>query len=129
MTKSIKDDLLKEIEEKAQKIRDKRKKAATNKTVESLVFEFFEQIDEAKKIGEASGNWISASIVDEAIKNLKSRVNTMFDHGAKIDVVWENPEGDTAKVAGVKIYWSTIYAKTNSLDPFTYIDVNQMLLL
>ena len=38
---SVKKDLLKEIEAKAQKIRDRRITAANNKTLENAVFDFF----------------------------------------------------------------------------------------
>lgn len=131
MGKSIKDDLLNEIGDRAEKIREKRKSAASTKTVESLVFEYFQQVDEAKKVADThNGTFIDANILHAALRNLEGRIRSIYDRQAKVEVVWDQSHDESSlyNVLGVKIHWSTRFVVSHKVEPITYIDVTQMLL-
>ena len=132
MKKSVKDNLLKDIDKKAQKIRDKRIDAATNKTVEALVFDFFRQVDEAKEVAQSqnSEHLIDMEILKHAYRNLESRVRSTFDVHSKVEIIWDNGDAPQyGNILGVKIYWSLAYIKKHNVEPSIYIDVGQMLLV
>lgn len=127
---SIKNKLLAEINKKAQKIRDKRVEAASNKTLENAVFDFFRNIEESRLIH--SGTKYDPVLFDQARRTLESRVKN-FDIGAKISVEFNAPQDPTSweeqLVRGVTIWWGQAYIKKNNVDPSMYVDVSQTLLL
>lgn len=128
----IKNDLLKEIERKAQKIRDNRVTAANNKSLESAVFEFFKNMEEARAIH--NNLYYDEILYDKARKALQERVSG-FDPGAKISIEWIAPIPDVDMkwneqiIRGVTIWYSKIYIMRNNIDPSRYVDVSEMLFL
>lgn len=126
----IKNDLLKEIERKAQKIRDNRVTAANNKSLESAVFEFFKNMEEARAIH--SNLYYDEILYDKARKALQERVSG-FDPGAKISIEWNASDIDIPWnqqiIRGVTIWYSKIYIMRNNIDPSRYVDVSEMLFL
>jgi len=128
--KSVKSQLLSDIDKKAEKIRQKRVAAATLKTVESLAFDFFRQVDEAKEVArvENKGEWINFSIFNAALNNLDLQLQA-HDKMAVVSPVWRTDEnGISGGLLGVKITWSLSYAQKNSVEQELYIDITQMLL-
>lgn len=127
---STKAKLLAEINKKAQKIRDKRVEAASNKTIENAVFDFFKNAEDSRLLRD--GNAYDSVLVHEARKALENRLRA-FDVGAKVSVEYsvnEDPlSNDEQPIRGVTIWWSQAYITKNNADPSLYIDVSQMLLL
>jgi hypothetical protein len=126
---SVKDKLLKDIEEKAQKIREKRVAAASNKTIESVVFEFFRRCDEAKELGGVLT--YESSVLNEAVEAMLSQLR-VFDRGAKVRIEWSTSIDENGSysetIKGVTILWSSAYYVLNKVECTMYIDVGQMLL-
>lgn len=125
---NIKNKLIQEINKKAQKIRDKRVEAASNKTLENAVFDFFKNIEESRKIrGDKS---YDAELFYQAKKSLEERVKA-YDRGAKVSVEFEVSDDTTSweqqPVRGVTVWWSQVYITKNNVDPSLFIDVSQML--
>jgi hypothetical protein len=124
---SVKDKLLEDIEVKAQKIRERRVRAASYKTVETLAFEFFQRCDEAKQL--AGVGTYAPAILSEAMQAMQTQLR-MFDNGAKMRVEWQDGQigPGTGTIRGVTIVWSSTYYILNKVEPTIYIDIGQMLL-
>jgi hypothetical protein len=118
---SVKSDMMAKIEQKAQRIRDKRVEAASNKNVESFVFEFFKNAEHAPMLQD-----VSAFLLNGALDMLVIKIKTL-DPQVK-GVVPNFRQGDNA-VQGITIHWSPYYIKKNSCEPSLYIDVSQILLM
>jgi hypothetical protein len=140
---SIKKDLLLEIDKKAKKIKEKRVDAANNKSIESAVFEFFKNIEEARSVH--NNERYNVTLFLEARKALKRRV-VGYAPGTKVSIEFNESfsdfdfaqlllsEGSTLswdqqQVRGVTIWWSKAYIAANNVDASLYIDVSQMLFL
>lgn len=127
---SIKKDLLKEIDKKAQKIRDTRVVAANNKTLEAAVFDFFRNAEDSRKMH--NGERYDHTLMAEARRSLQERISG-FDRGSKISVEFNVSEDLTSwqeqQIRGVTIWWSKAYIKKNNVDPSYFIDISQMLFL
>lgn len=125
---STKSKLLEEIKKKAQKIRDKRVEAASNKSLESAIFEFFKNIEESRKLH--GGVKYDSTLFHQAKQALAERVQG-FDRGTKISVefnISEDPRSwEEETVRGVTIWWSRAYIAKNNVEPSLYVDVSQML--
>lgn len=122
---SVKKDLLKEIDKKAQKIRDKRIEAANNKTLEDATFDFFRNI-ELLRLPDGSGGYES-TLFKRARQSLTERIRG-YDSGAKVSIEYDRLENGK-QVRGVTIWWSNAYIGKYSVAPSYYIDVSQMLFL
>jgi len=126
---STKKDILAEIEKKAKRIREKRVDAINNSTLEAAIFEFFRNIEEARRMH--NGEFYDKKLLMEAMRAMETRVKS-FDNKAKTSVEWipnENPESwDEGTIRGVTIWWSEAYIAKNNVSPSLYIDVSQMLL-
>jgi len=127
---NVKKDLLKEIEAKAQKIRDRRITAANNKTLEDAVFDFFRNIEDSRLVH--GGQMYDPNLFQQAKKSLEERIRG-FDPGAKISVEFNVSEDhrswEQQQVRGATIWWSRTYIAKNNVDPSYFIDVSQMLFL
>ena len=127
---TIKNDLLKKINKKAQDIRDKRVEAANNKSIEDVVFAFFKNIEDAKLLNQ--GTFYDANVFGSAKISLAERIKS-FDRGAKVSVEYNTPEDERSwedqDVRGVTIWWSQTYIIKHGVDPSLYIDVSQMLFI
>jgi epoxyqueuosine reductase QueG len=130
---SIKSKLLEEIEAKAQKIREKRIEAASNKTIEAAVFEFFKNIEESRQLH--MGLMYDDTLFFKARAALTERLKG-FDHKVKISVEYSTQTisesafiAETNMVRGVTIWWSQDYIKKNNVHHSFYIDINQMLFI
>lgn len=125
---SIKSKLLNEINQKAQKIREKRVEAASNKTLENAVFEFFRNIEESRALHQ--GKQYDATLFYNAKKALELRVRGI-DRQAKIAVEFNSSDDLTSweeqLVRGVTIWWGPFYISRHNVEPTLYIDVGQML--
>lgn len=127
---NIKKDLLKEIEKKAQKIRDTRIVAANNKTLEAAVFDFFRNAEDSRKLH--NGERYDHTLMIQARRSLQERING-FDKGSKISIEFNVSDDLTSwqeqQIRGVTIWWSKAYIKKNNVDPSYFIDISQMLFL
>ncbi len=121
---------MQEIEKKAQKIRDKRVEASSNKTLEAAVFDFFRNIELSRKIH--NGERYDITLFSDAKRSLAERVNG-FDKGSKVSVEFNVSDDfkswDEQDVRGVTIWWSKAYIAKNNVDPSYFIDLNQMLFI
>jgi hypothetical protein len=126
----VKKDLIKEINKKAQKIRDKRVSAANNKSLEDAAFDFFKNIEESRVLH--GGMKYDNQLFRDALRSLKERVKG-FDQGTKVSVEFNaGPEDqhvpwESQTVRGVTIWWSQAYIMKNNVDPSLYIDISSML--
>ena len=126
---STKSDLIKEIEKKAQKIRDRRVEAANNKSIESAVFEFFKNIEECRAMH--NNVFYDNYLFSQAQSSLEERVKG-YAPGTKISIEW-NTTVDSMKpwneemVRGVTIWWGKDYLVKNQVEPSLYMDVSQAL--
>ena len=127
---SIKKDLLKEIEKRAQKIRDTRIVAANNKTLETAVFDFFRNAEDSRKLH--NGERYDQTLMKEARRYLQERIRG-FDPGSKISVEFNVSDNHKSwqeqQIRGVTIWWSKTYIAKNNVDPSYFIDISQMLFL
>lgn len=127
---SIKNKLLKEIDKKAQKIREKRVEAANNKSLESAVFDFFRNIEESRQLHD--GKQYDSTLFSKARSALEQRIQG-YAPGTKISIEWQSIEHNDPNIAekstvrGVTIWWSKIYIAQNNVDPSLCIDISQML--
>jgi len=125
---SVKSNLLKQIEEKAQKIRDKRIEAASNKTIENYVFEFFRNIEDSRKL--YNNNGYDYVLLGEAKRSLINKLKA-FDEKIKVSIEYNSTESTTHNEAqtirGVTLWWSPKYIKQHNCDPSLYMDVSNML--
>jgi hypothetical protein len=126
---SIKSKLMEEIAAKAQKIKDKRVEAASNKTIETAVFEFFKNVEESRTLH--NNIKYAEGLVYEARIALTERMRA-FDPKVKVSIEYNIPaEEETVKeytIRGVTIWWSQDHIKKNNSEQSLYIDVTQMLL-
>lgn len=125
----IKSKLLKEIEAKANKIKERRISAANNKSIEDACFDFFKNIEESRSLHQ--GSMYDRHLFHEALRALRDRVNG-FDYGTKVTIEFQStdiPEISWHEnyVRGVTIWWSKAYIAKNNVDPSIYIDVSSML--
>ncbi len=126
---SVKSKLLAEINKKAERIREKRIEAASNKTIEAAAFEFFKNIEESRHLH--NGKKYDDTLFHNAKKALELRIRGI-DRQAKISVEF-NVSDDLASweeqmVRGVTIWWGQAHIFKNNVDPSLYIDVSNMLL-
>ncbi len=132
---SIKNKLLEEINAKAQKIRKKRVEAASNKTIEAAVFEFFRNAEEARALHE--NRYYDMGILESARISLVERLK-VFDPKVKISIernhqqqqhstAMKSPNVDT--ICGVTIWWSQTYIAKNKCYASLYIDIGDILFL
>jgi hypothetical protein len=125
---SIRNKLLAEINKKAQKIREKRVDAASNKTVEQAAFDFFKNIEDSRHLH--NGEQYDYALMSKAKQALEERLRA-FDNKVKVSVEYNIHEDplctDEQTIRGVTIWWSPLYIKKNSCHPSLYIDVSQML--
>jgi hypothetical protein len=73
---SIRNKLLAEINKKAQKIREKRVDAASNKTVEQAAFDFFKNIEDSRKLHNDQD--YDHTLVHEAKIALENRLKSLI---------------------------------------------------
>lgn len=127
---NVKTKLLQEINKKAQKIRDKRIDAASNKSIESAAFEFFKNIEESRALHQ--GKKYDATLFSNAKKALELRIRGL-DRQAKIAVEFNSSDDLTSweeqLVRGVTIWWGPFYISKHNVEPTLYIDVGQILFL
>jgi hypothetical protein len=119
---------MKEIEEKAEKIRQKRISAATPKTIESMVFEFFKNAEDSRLIH--NNEKYAHALVNDAYCALKERIE-IYDFHCFIRIEWNDPMdpfSDTNLIRGITIEWSPGYIARNNVEPILYVDISQMLL-
>ena len=101
---SVRKDLLKEIERKVQKIRNKRLDMASTKDIESLVFDFFKTMEEVYRIASSKEELVVLAYA--AHENLLFKIKP-FDSGLKHDHIVINWRGD-GQVQGVTINWTAL---------------------
>lgn len=130
---SVKKNLLAEIDKKAQKIRSKRVDAANNKSLEAAVFDFFKNVEAARKMHQ--DKHYDEYLFDQARRSLFERLKG-FDSRVKISVEFNKPEDPLDNrdwnehvIRGVTVWWSTYYQTTKGVSPSLYIDVSQMLFI
>lgn len=125
---SIKKQLLAEINKKANKIREKRVEAASNKTIEAAAFEFFKNIEESRLLHK--GAKYDDTLFHNARKALELRIRGI-DNQAKVSVEFNVADDLTSweeqLVRGVTIWWGQAHITKNNVDPSLYIDVSQAL--
>jgi hypothetical protein len=126
---SAKNDILKKIEQKAQKIREKRVEASNNNTLESVIFDFFKHVEEARRL--KNGVSYDKKLLLAAMKAMETRVRA-FDYKAKTSLEWQPSEDEKSweegVIRGVTVWWSDAYIAKNNVAPSMYIDVGQMLI-
>lgn len=126
---SIKSKLLEEIKKKTKKIREKRIEAASNKTLEAAVFDFFNNAEESRRLH--GGSQYDPTLVETAKFSLENRLRA-FDPRVKVTVEYTVSEDfqstESQWIRGVTIWWSVAYIKANNVSPSLYIDVSQMLI-
>lgn len=126
---SVKSKLLAEINKKAERIREKRVEAASNKTIEAAAFEFFKNIEESRHLH--NGKKYDDTLFHNAKKALELRIRGI-DRQAKISVEFNVSDDltswDEQMVRGVTIWWGQAHILKNNVDPSLYIDVSNMLL-
>lgn len=125
---SIKNDLLKEIEKKASRIREKRTAAASVKTIERYIAEFFKDIEDARSLN--NNDYYDYNLVSNAHRSLESKLKN-FDKGVKTALKWSHTEEDASALSGyiigVTIWWSSAHIAKNNCDPSLYMDAGSLL--
>lgn len=124
---SVKKDLLAEIEKKAQKIRDRRAAAASNKTIEDAVFQFFRNVEDSRAIH--GGTQYNIDLFLNAKYALRERIRG-FDSSANIEPKFpdDGKDWEHSQLQGVTIIWSKNYIAKHNVDPTLFIDISSMLL-
>lgn len=110
----VKKKLLADIDRKVQRIKEKRVEAASNKNVESYVFQFFKDIE---VYAGQQDKMIKATFMELARFALEEKLATL---GYKPTVEVHYQDEDALTVQGVTVHWK--------LQPSMYIDVSQYLL-
>lgn len=113
---SVKKDLLAEIDAKAKKIKERKKKASSKEELEKVIFDFFK---EAEDLGRLNDPII---VYDEALQ-LSRRIREKFDPGAQVEVQYTEQK----QVQGVLVTWSKGYQIAFQSQESFYIGVEQML--
>lgn len=125
---SVKKDLLKEIEKKASRIREKRTAAASVKTIERYIADFFKDIEDARSLN--NNEYYDYNLVSNAHHSLESKLKN-FDKGVKTSLNWsyteENESALSGYIVGVTIWWSSSYINKNNCDPSLYLDAGSLL--
>lgn len=125
---SIKDDLLKKIEEKASRIREKRIEAANNKTLEAFVFEFFKHAEQARFLHK--NERYDEDMLKSAITSLREKLKSI-DTKVKVSIEFNRTDGQEKSlrdtIRGVTIYWSPLYIARQGCHQSLYIDVADLL--
>lgn len=122
---SVKSDLLKEIEAKAKKIKERKEKVKTKDDVEAFVFDFFREAEDMNRLGDGSGNRdrYGAVLTAHASQHLEKQLQQRFDRGARLEITMTEKN----QISGVVIHWSKFYQVANKVDETLYIGVEQML--
>lgn len=129
---STKQKLLDEINKKANRMKDLKRKAKEPKNLESLVFDFFREVENmidtktlpAEFSDTSNQDYISNILIRNAAVQLAEQVRINFDKYASLNVVFNN---NTNVVNGVRIIWSYQYCLNNKCSDTLYIGVEQML--
>jgi hypothetical protein len=127
---SIKAKLLEEINLKAKKIKEKRVDAASNKTIEAAILDFFKNIEETRKLH--NGEQYDPDLLHRAKIALTERLKA-FDRKVKISIDWSTPPNQITSpedpIRGVTVWWSKEYIAYNNCEQSLYFDITQILLL
>lgn len=124
---SIKNKLLKDLEDKVQKLRA-RKLSIKDQSVEAAVFKFFKDAEEARAL--YSNERYDDDMLKLAHLALIQKLKR-FDLGVKISIEFIRDKKDHSMrdmIRGVTISWSHTYANINKCNKDLYIDVGEMLL-
>lgn len=129
---SIKDDLLKKISQRAEKIRQDRASAKNRKDIDRIVFDFFKEAEEMSKMGREMADEVQANSGDVTAHvlilgagvQLQEQIRARIDRDARVEVVMKD---GTSQVNGVLITWSKFYQVANKCDETLYIGIEHML--
>lgn len=120
--------LLNEIEDKANKIR-KKKDEVKNKviTVESIVFDFFKDAEDAILIRKVDGTMYgySFSLLKSAHQKMQELLRLHFDLACKVNI--EYTSDDKSQIKGVSISWSPHYTVRHNCSSISYIDITDLI--
>ena len=123
----IKADLLKEISQKANKIKERRV-AAPTKTLDELVLVFLQFVEESRKLYNNKG--YPHGLIQIEKEKLEHELRHI-DKGVKVsieqDVDYNNLENE-GMIRGITVWWSGHYISQNKCDPSIYFDVTNILL-
>lgn len=115
---SIKNKVLEEINAKILK---KKQLNSKREGINSAVFEFFRQAEEAKTIG--GGSRYEPEIFARALDTLIIKIRR-HDLLASVTPAWSD---NYTSIRGVNIFWSNRFASENSISQEEYIDIGEML--
>lgn len=120
----VRKQLLKEIDQKIEKKRRAKEKAASNKDVESFILEFLQEIDDIQKTAPDEALWALLAGVAEV--SLRNKIQTI-DARASVSVSWYEEEGRATRANGVHVKWSPFYVQLKDCEPELFIDVASLL--
>lgn len=127
---SARDDILKKINKKSDKIAELRDRSRGFIRPEKLVSDFINEVEQARI--EAKGGFDFSSRVTRAHQTLEHRVRRLDAH-ATIIVVWDREEQaevwEDLRPSGVRILWSDVWQRNNpDKDSELFIGVEQLFL-
>ena len=125
---SIKDDLLKRIEKRAQRHNDLRKEIEErSENAEAFILKMVKDLDEtvAKT---ANIVFDTDDFINYYIASVENQIQTL-DFGAQVEISWQaQPEkGKMPRINGILVKWSPEYQKEHDCEPELYVDVFQLL--
>jgi len=124
------DDVMKEINRRAKKLKKLRTNSDRNMSREDVVMRFFDDIERAFRRSEDKHDFRTA--LDNACNFLESRLKA-FDPDIRISLSSDNSSADDWKdirINGVSVFWSEKYLKNHPLEEKEmFIDVSDMLFM
>lgn len=113
----VKNDLLKQIQDKANKRKQLREKSVTNRDAMNYVMQFLKESETTSALGETT----AMMFIGLSANTLEKQLATI-DPGVKIDVNF-----DHRTVVSVTIHWSDKYAQDNKIDKDCTVDMTAFL--
>ena len=112
---SAKTDMLKVLDRRV----DKHKKLLERRemTVENLVLEFFEEMENNSLILGGFDNKTSRWFIDQSHYRLSREIAYRYDRGAEVEVVFN----ETGAIQGILIKWSPEYIEKTGIAPEQFI--------
>lgn len=119
---SIRQKILKEIDDRIQRKKKLRAEVASRKDdIEAYVLKLMDEVDDM--MSKTVNTSLFEILIPNYVKSLEGHIRTI-DGGATIEVSWtEEPK----RLNGVLIKWSAAYQVVNNCDPERYVDVANLL--
>lgn len=122
----VKAKLLEEINQKIEKRRQAKKRAAQNNTVEAYVLDLIKNIEEIAPMVTNDIEW--QLLAKQAVNSFEQRMKSI-DPTCNVFVNWHESDGKPPQIYNVNIKWSKYYVNKENCDQELTVDATELLFM